>query len=73
MSEPREDEKLSPVGERNGPEICRVLARADRGTILETLLRENTSLGTVDPELNRSVWPTAVHPPKYNHYSIVLF
>ena len=52
MWEQREDEKLSPVGE-NCLEIWRVLASLDRRSIVETLLRENVSLGTVDPELDR--------------------
>ena len=52
MWEPRENENLCPAGE-NRPEIWRVLARGDRRTIVETVLREKASLGTVDPELHR--------------------
>ena len=58
MWESREIEKLSPVGE-NCPEIWQVLARGDRRTIVETVLEDNASLGTVDPELDRSVHTVA--------------
>ena len=70
MWEQREDEKLSPVGE-NCLEIWRVLASLDRRSIVETVLRENASLGTVDPELDRLVVSLSITnsaPSKFSNF-----
>ena len=55
MLEPREHEKLNSLGENYPPEIWRVLASGDRRAIVEAVLGDNVSLGSVDPELARLV------------------
>lgn len=55
MLEPRETEKLSPLAENSPPEIWRVLASGDRRAIVEAVLGNHTSLGSVDPKLARLV------------------
>ena len=71
MLEPREKEKLSPLAE-NCPEIWRVLASGDRRAIVEAVLGENASLGSVDPELARLVGQTVKHsttpPPSHIYF-----
>ena len=55
MLEPREHEKLNSLAENYPPEIWRVLASGDRRAIVEAVLGDNVSLGSVDPELARLV------------------
>jgi len=50
-----EDEKLGSVGEnlQDPDDIFKVLAKVKRDTLLETVLRRDISLGSVDPEHGR--------------------